>query len=151
MAVGGGETVKTKWLYETTGWAVRRGPHGTEAATGDGCEWSWRRLLEQAAVVAGDKLKWRRCKKNKSRSIKTTQGALFGWPTYLALAIAIPPGALVTETNYTGRTYHRGAMPHFSLDPAVFLKLNHIIQRIPRPGAADGHTHTHTREHYINR
>lgn len=59
-------------------------------------------------------------------------------PTYLPFAI-VPPGTLVvTETNYTARTYHRGAVPDLGLDPAVLLELNHVVQRVPRPRAGGG-------------
>lgn len=56
--------------------------------------------------------------------------------TYLALAI-VPPLPLVTQTNKTARTYHRGAVSDLGLDAAVFLKLDHVIERIPRPGAVE--------------
>lgn len=54
------------------------------------------------------------------------------WHRYLVLAI-VPPRPLVTQTNKTARTYHRGAVSDFGLDAAVFLELNHIVERIPRP------------------
>lgn len=54
--------------------------------------------------------------------------------TYLALAI-VPPWPLVTQTNKTARTYHRGAVSDLGLDAAVFLKLDQVVERIPRPCA----------------
>lgn len=45
---------------------------------------------------------------------------------YLALAI-VPAWPLVTQTNKTAWTYHRGAVPDFGLDTAVFLKLDQVI------------------------
>lgn len=50
--------------------------------------------------------------------------------TYLVLAI-VPPWPLVTQTNKTARTYHRGAVSDFGLYTAVFLKLDQIIEWIP--------------------
>lgn len=50
----------------------------------------------------------------------------------------VSSGALVTETNYAGRTYHRSAVADLGLDAAVFLKLNEIIQGVPWPCAAGG-------------
>lgn len=57
--------------------------------------------------------------------------------TYLALAI-VAPRALVTQTNKTARTYHGGAVSDLGLDAAVFLKLDQVVERIPRPGAVGG-------------
>jgi len=54
--------------------------------------------------------------------------------TYLALAI-VPPRPLVTQTNKTARTYHGGAVPDLGLDTAVFLELDQVVERIPRPRA----------------
>lgn len=53
--------------------------------------------------------------------------------TYLVLAI-VPPWPLVTQTNKTARTYHRGAVSDLGLYTAVFLKLDQIIEWIPWPG-----------------
>lgn len=52
--------------------------------------------------------------------------------TYLVLAI-VSPWPLVTQTNKTARTYHRGAVPDLGLYTAVFLELDQIIEWIPRP------------------
>lgn len=52
--------------------------------------------------------------------------------TYLVLAI-VPPRPLVTQTNKTARTYHGGAVSDLGLYAAVFLELDQIIERIPRP------------------
>lgn len=57
--------------------------------------------------------------------------------TYLALAI-VPPRPLVTQTNKTARTYHRGAVSDLGLDTAVFLKLDQVVERIPGPRAGEG-------------
>lgn len=57
--------------------------------------------------------------------------------TYLALAI-VPPRPLVTQTNKTARTYHRGAVSDLGLDAAIFLKLDQVIERIPWPRAGQG-------------
>lgn len=56
--------------------------------------------------------------------------------TYLAFAI-VPPRPLVTQTNKTARTYHRGAVSDLGLDTAVFLELDQVIEWIPRPCAED--------------
>lgn len=56
--------------------------------------------------------------------------------TYLTLAI-VPPRPLVTQTNKTARTYHRGAVSDLGLDAAVFLELNQVVERIPWPGAEE--------------
>lgn len=56
--------------------------------------------------------------------------------TYLALAI-VPPRPLVTQTNKTARTYHRGAVSDLGLDTAVFFKLYEVVERIPRPCAEE--------------
>lgn len=66
---------------------------------------------------------------------------LNGWrfsigTTYLALAI-VPPRPLVTQTNKTARTYHRGAVSDLGLDTAVFFKLYEVVERIPRPCAEE--------------
>lgn len=52
--------------------------------------------------------------------------------TYLVLAI-VPPWPLVTQTNKTARTYHRGAVSDLGLYTAVFLELDQIIEWIPWP------------------
>lgn len=52
--------------------------------------------------------------------------------TYLVLAI-VPPWPLVTQTNKTARTYHRGAVSDLGLYTAIFLKLDQIIEWIPWP------------------
>lgn len=52
--------------------------------------------------------------------------------TYLVLAI-VPPRPLVTQTNKTARTYHRGPVSDLGLYTAVFLELDQIIERIPWP------------------
>lgn len=57
--------------------------------------------------------------------------------TYLALAI-VPPRPLVTQTNKTARTYHRGAVSDLGLDTAVFLELDQVVERIPWPCAEEG-------------
>lgn len=57
--------------------------------------------------------------------------------TYLALAI-VPPRPLVTQTNKTARTYHRGAVPDLGLDTAVFLELDQVVERVPWPRAGEG-------------
>lgn len=56
--------------------------------------------------------------------------------TYLALAI-VPPRPLVTQTNKTARTYHRGAVSDLGLDTAIFLKLDQVVERIPWPRAGE--------------
>lgn len=56
--------------------------------------------------------------------------------TYLALAI-VPPRPLVTQTNKTARTYHRGAVSDLGLDTAIFFKLDQVVERIPRPRAGE--------------
>lgn len=56
--------------------------------------------------------------------------------TYLVLAI-VPPRPLVTQTNKTARTYHRGAVSDLGLYTAVFLKLDQIIEWIPWPRTGD--------------
>lgn len=56
--------------------------------------------------------------------------------SYLALAI-VPPGPLVTQTNKTARTYHRGAVSDLGLDTAVFFKLYEVVEGVPRPRAAE--------------
>lgn len=57
--------------------------------------------------------------------------------TYLALAI-VPPRPLVTQTNKTARTYHRGAVSDLGLNTAVFLKLDQVVEWIPWPCAGEG-------------
>lgn len=59
-----------------------------------------------------------------------------GKKTYLTLAI-VPPRPLVTQTNKTARTYHRGAVSDCGLDTAVFFKLDQVVQRVPGPCAAE--------------
>lgn len=54
--------------------------------------------------------------------------------TYLVLAI-VPPWPLVTQTNKTARTYHRGAVSDLGLYTAVFLELDQIIEWVPWPRA----------------
>lgn len=56
--------------------------------------------------------------------------------SYLALAI-VPPGPLVTQTNKTARTYHRGAVSDLGLDTAVFFKLYEVVEGVPRPCAEE--------------
>lgn len=69
--------------------------------------------------------------------------------TYLALAI-VSPRPLVTQTNKTARTYHRGAVSDLGLDTAIFLKLDQIIERIPWPCAVE-RAKTHRGRHEIRR
>lgn len=56
--------------------------------------------------------------------------------TYLTLAI-VPPWRLVTQTNKTARTYHRGAVSDLGLDTAVFFKLDQVVEWIPWPCAVE--------------
>lgn len=65
--------------------------------------------------------------------------------TYLALAI-VPPRPLVTQTNKTARTYHRGAVSDLGLDTAVFLELDQVVERIPWPCAGEGRRDTEGEE-----
>lgn len=58
--------------------------------------------------------------------------------TYLVLAI-VPPRPLVTQTNKTARTYHRGAVSNLGLYTAIFLKLDQIIEWIPWPRTGGRH------------
>lgn len=64
------------------------------------------------------------------------RAALWWRFSYLALAI-VPPRPLVTQTNKTARTYHRGAVSDLGLDTAVFFKLYEVVERIPRPRAEE--------------
>lgn len=57
--------------------------------------------------------------------------------TYLVLAI-VPPRPLVTQTNKTARTYHRGAVSDLGLYTAIFLKLDQVIEWIPWPRTGGG-------------
>lgn len=59
--------------------------------------------------------------------------------TYLVLAI-VPPRPLVTQTNKTARTYHRGAVSDLGLYTAIFLKLDQIIEWIPWPRTGGRHS-----------
>lgn len=83
--------------------------------------------------------RWRRSKKWRRRRRWRPRmhggGGTFRH-SYLALAI-VPPGPLVTQTNKTARTYHRGAVSDLGLDTAVFFKLYEIVEGIPRPRAAE--------------
>lgn len=71
------------------------------------------------------------------------------WTTYLAFAI-VPPRPLVTQTNKTARTYHRGAVSDLGLDTAVFLKLDQVIEWIPRPCAEEEKRMIETKKHNKN-
>lgn len=65
------------------------------------------------------------------------RGSFRSTQTYLALAI-VPPWPLVTQTNKTARTYHRGAVSDLGLDAAIFLELDQVIERIPWPRTEEG-------------
>lgn len=67
--------------------------------------------------------------------------------TYLALAI-VPPLPLVTQTNKTARTYHRGAMSNLGLDAAIALKLDQVVEWIPRPCAEEREKEQRTRKYF---
>ena len=73
------------------------------------------------------------------------------WCCYLTFEV-VPLGPLVADTHNTARTYHRCAVSDVSLNPAIFLKLNQIIEGVPRPRAEGGgvgeesHTHINDRE-----
>lgn len=95
---------------------------------------------------------WRRRDGGKHRTSDNEDGApgaawkvaeaarrLWTGATYLALVI-VPPLPLVTQTNKTARTYHRGAVSDLGLDAAVFFELDQIVERVPRPRARHGDT-----------
>lgn len=70
--------------------------------------------------------------------------------TYLAFAI-VPPRPLVTQTNKTARTYHRGAVSDLGLNTAIFLKLDQVIEGIPRPCARETRGETEDEDEEMHR